>query len=185
MKSKVVILYVIIFFLSIALTISIRNRPTTKHLKAHIANLSDKHLRVSRQILPQIPEVTVPRDYGYDNFPFPYGSPIHYQHGLEGPMKFYRPVEQRYNNIWQKVGIVMSVSPNDDTIFNLEQRAVFPFTEESFEYRVNDTFKGVYINLPRQYGRKLYNREKFKIPGKESIGLFEVARDTDYYMIPV
>lgn len=113
------------------------------------------------------------------------GSPIQYYKGLEGPLKFYKPVEQLYSNIWQKVGIVRSVSKNDDTIFNLEQRSVFPFTEDSFEYRVHDTFKNIYINLPNKYGKKLYNNDKLKIPGKESIGLFEVSRDNDYYMVPV
>jgi hypothetical protein len=192
MRNSTVI--AIIFVLGVALIVSLywRKDRNPEVLKYHIADLSKRHLELSRQVpspvyIPPVytPGTHVPRDYGYNNFPTPYGSSIPYQRGLDGPLKFYAPVEQRYNDRWQKVGVVMSVSPSDDTIYNLEQRAVFPFTEDNFEYRVYDTYKHIHINVPRQSGRKLYNGDKFIVPGRENIGLFEVARDTDYFMVPM
>lgn len=179
MRLDTVILFSIILILGSALAMSLFYRPRTDKLKHHIASLAERQLQMSRGTL------NVPHTHGYNNYEYPYGTSVSYQKGLEGPLKFYAPTEQQYNNRWQKVGIIMSVSPTDDTIYNLEQRSVFPFTEDNFEYRAHDTFKGVYINLPSQSGKKLYNRDTFTVPGKESIGLFEVARDSDYYMVPL
>jgi hypothetical protein len=168
----------LIIVLSLALSRSISKRPKTDKLKRYISELSEKHLEVTRKD-PQPPIYPQPQ---YLN---QYETYIPYQHGLDGPLKFYAPVEKQYNNKWQKVGVIMSVSITDDTIYNIEQRAVFPFNDDNYEYRAHDTDKNVYINIPSVSGRKIVNGDKFLIPGKETIGEFELARDTDYYMIPL
>ena len=100
--------------------------------------------------------------------------------GLEGPLRFYGAAPRNLSRNWERVGILSSVSTSDDTVYSLEQRYVPPFTDESFEYRVVDTYKDIIINLPAQYGKKLRDGDTFVIPGKESLGAFSVTRDSDF-----
>jgi len=159
-------------------------------LKNHIADLSKRHLDLTRQVNRHGDYRNVDyRNVDYRNPEYQGGeyhrAEIPYQRGLDTPIKFYTPVENTYTNRWQKVGVVLSVSPTDDTVYNLEQRSVFPYTDDNFEYRIYDTYKNIHINIPSQTGKKIYNKDTFIIPGRESIGLFEVVRDTDYLMVPI
>jgi len=129
-------------------------------LKQYIKDFSNKHLELSRQNVAYVQQD-------------------------QNPLKFYIPLEKKYDMNWQKVGTAISVSTTDDTIYNFFQRAALPpFTEENFEYSIEDSgYKSVNIVIPSLAGRKIRSGEKFIIPGKESIGEFELVRDKDY--IPI
>lgn len=169
---------------------TVRVSRMNEKLKSHIINLSQKHLELSRSNPQNIWDSRDSRDSldarypivdpPMDNFIPPM---IQYQVGAPDALRFYAPVENKYDNRWQKVGVAISVSTTDDTVFNFEQRLAFPFTEDNFEYRVYDTDKNIHFNVPTLSGKKLYNNHKFIIPGKESIGEFELIRDTEYRMI--
>lgn len=163
-------LSVTILILAGLLIFMLTHRPDTSGLKQHILQLANRNL-------------------GYLPKPQPYSAPnygvIPYSAGTDGPLRFYTGVERIYSDRWQKVGIVFSESKTDDTVFELWQRLIPPFDRDSFEYRVRDTYKNLDIPLPSQNGRMLHNGDRFLVPGKESIGKFVVARDTDYMRIPI
>lgn len=166
-SNNEILLGSVIMILSIALIVSLKNRPDTSGLKQHIIDLANRNLQIQRSS----PNQTL--------------YPIPYTLGTEGPLKFYTGVERVYSEHWQKVGIIFSESKTDDTVFELQQRLVPPFTRDSFEYKVRDNYNKIEIPIPSQNGKMLHNGDKFIVPGKESIGLFVVARDTDYSWIPI
>lgn len=158
----------------------------TDALKDHVSQLADSHLELSRKIKkyqePKRQETNV--------------GLIPVEAGVEGPikmrpyndgandLKFYTSVEKPPSPFYQRVGIVYSESTTDDSVYNLEQRSIPPFLEDSFEYRVYDANNSVYINIHAQTGRELKNGCKIDIPGK-NVGKFVVARDRDYAFVPM
>lgn len=179
----------IIFAIYVFSTTTARVTRLNEKLKTHLTNLSQRHLELTRSPRFDSPMFDSPR-FDPPQFDSPRFDPppmIQYQVGapdaLQRNLTFYTPVENRYDNRWQKVGVAISVSTTDDTVYNFEQRLAFPFTDDNFEYRAFDTDKNIHFNIPSLSGKKLYNGNKFTIPGKESIGEFELIRDTEYRMI--
>lgn len=169
-----ILLGLVVAALAIALVFALKSKPDTTGLKQHIIDLANRNLQRQRQV-PQYQQPYAGPEYGV----------IPYSAGTDGPLRFYTGVERMYSDKWQKVGIVFSESKTDDTVFELHQRLIPPFDRDSFEYKVRDTFKGIDIPVPSQNGRMLHNGDRFYVPGKESIGNFVVARDTDYMRIPI
>lgn len=179
MQTNLVV--ILTLFLITLIFVSFNNKKRSERLqmlKYHITDLSNKHLELTRQFQQERLGERLGDRLG-ERIEIPY------QRGLNAPLRFFTPVENTYTNRWQKVGVILSVSSTDDTVYNLEQRAVFPYSDDSFEYRAYDTYKNIHINIPSQSGKKIYNKDTFMVPGKESIGLFEVVRDTDYIMVPI
>ncbi len=164
----------IIFAIYVFSTTTARVTRLNEKLKTHLTNLSQRHLELTRSPRFDPPQFDPPPMIQYQ-----VGAPD----ALQRNLAFYTPVENRYDNRWQKVGVAISVSTTDDTVYNFEQRLAFPFTDDNFEYRAFDTDKNIHFNIPSLSGKKLYNGNKFIIPGKESIGEFELIRDTEYRMI--
>lgn len=106
---------------------------------------------------------------------------IPYVAGTEGPLRFYGGRTLPPSLKWQRVGNVYSESKTDDTVYELEQRMIPPFNDDSYEYQVHDTFKGTYIQLSEHH--ELKNGVSVNVPGKDSINPFVVTRDKDYVMV--
>jgi hypothetical protein len=153
-----------------------------KQLKDHVLNLSENHLLMSRKL-----NTLDSSGGGWGNEGY-----IPTEAGRDGPLKFMTAFRKEVPvpgvggvGGWQKVGIIFSQSTSDDTVFNLEQR-ISPYPGEyPYEYRAVDTDKGISIELPSESNKDLKNGDTFLVPGKDTIGLFVVARDRDYVYVRI
>lgn len=76
---------------------------------------------------------------------------------------------------WERIGILKTVDLTEDSILNLYRRAISP-RNDLYEYRVKDK-DGFIIDLDQTY---LENEDVIdSLPGKESMGAWDVSIDVD------
>jgi len=91
--------------------------------------------------------------------------------------RFNIPTSFNPSRSFDKIGIVYSTDPEEDTLFNLYGRQ-YPTDRNRFQYRIKDNETGITINLNNgEPLPELFNNSQIQIVGKESIGDFTVLLD--------
>jgi len=132
--------------------------------------------------LPQLPQlqslpsqkITTPRESNY-LIPLDQGVSMPFNSRFNQALN----LNSNCSPVWHKIGLLLSTSLIDDTVFNLERKCSYsPYQDTMYDYRCVDTYNNTIINLSSLSDTKLRDGEVITVPGKESLGTFDVVIDT-------